>query len=52
VGRHFHIRNIKLNQGTIWLEKDLRKTLIKEAANLGKDSADYIRGIIYSLMKN
>jgi hypothetical protein len=41
-GRH-------VNQGTIWLEKDLRKEVIKEAAKLGRSTADYIRGIIYSL---
>ncbi|MBX9974204.1 hypothetical protein [Cytobacillus firmus] len=41
-GRH-------VNQGTIWLEKDLRKEVIKEAAKLEKSTTDYIRGIIYSL---
>lgn len=40
-------RNV--NQGTVWLEKDLRKRLIKEASKLGIDTAEYIRGIIYSL---
>ncbi|MGF6950967.1 hypothetical protein QF028_003472 [Neobacillus sp. B4I6] len=37
------------NQGTVWLEKDVRKALIKEANKLGLNPADYIRGIIYSL---
>lgn len=41
-GRH-------VNQGTIWLEKDLRKEVLKEAAKLEKSTADYIRGIIFSL---
>ena len=41
-GRH-------VNQGTIWLEKDVRKKVIKEAAELGLDVADYLRGILYSL---
>ncbi|WP_042461752.1 hypothetical protein [Neobacillus dielmonensis] len=41
-GRH-------VNQGTIWLEKDLRKTVIKEAAEEGLDIGDYVRGILYSL---
>ncbi|PGL66844.1 hypothetical protein [Bacillus sp. AFS055030] len=37
------------NQGTVWLEKDVRKALINEAAALGLDVADYLRGIVYSL---
>ncbi|WP_216831011.1 hypothetical protein [Alkalihalobacterium elongatum] len=37
------------NQGTVWLEKDVRKTLIKEANDEGLKPAEYIRGIIYSL---
>lgn len=37
------------NQGTVWLEKSVRKALIKEAIKEGIDPADYIRGIIYSL---
>lgn len=37
------------NQGTVWLEKSVRKALIKEANKEGIDPADYIRGIIYSL---
>ncbi|APH06539.1 MULTISPECIES: hypothetical protein [Bacillus] len=41
-GRH-------INQGTVWLEKDVRKALLKEANKLGLEPADYIRGIIYSL---
>lgn len=41
-GRH-------MNQGTVWLEKDVRKAILKEANKLGLDSADYLRGIIYSL---
>ncbi|QIZ07610.1 hypothetical protein HFZ78_13435 [Priestia megaterium] len=41
-GRH-------VNQGTIWLEKDVRKTVIKEAAEEGISVADYVRGILYSL---
>ncbi|NHC43425.1 hypothetical protein G6549_26525 [Bacillus sp. MM2020_1] len=41
-GRH-------VNQGTIWLEKDLRKKIIKEATKLEMDTGNYIRGIIYSL---
>lgn len=40
--RHTH-------QGTIWLEKSVRKALIKEANKEGQNPADYIRGIIYSL---
>ncbi|WP_099363773.1 hypothetical protein [Fredinandcohnia onubensis] len=36
-------------QGTVWLEKDVRKALIKEANKEGQNPADYIRGIIYSL---
>lgn len=41
-GRH-------VNQGTIWLEKDLRKEVIREANELGRNVADYVRGILYSL---
>lgn len=41
-GRH-------MNQGTVWLEKDVRKAILKEANKLGLEPADYIRGIIYSL---
>jgi len=41
-GRH-------INQGTVWLEKGVRKALLKEANKLGLEPADYIRGIIYSL---
>jgi hypothetical protein len=41
-GRH-------INQGTVWLEKDVRKALLKEANKLGLEPADYLRGIIYSL---
>ncbi|WP_100404245.1 hypothetical protein [Bacillus solitudinis] len=41
-GRH-------INQGTVWLEKDVRKAILKEANKLGLEPADYIRGIIYSL---
>ncbi|MGJ9384306.1 hypothetical protein [Salipaludibacillus sp. CF4.18] len=37
------------NQGTVWLEKNIRKALITEANNKGLNPADYIRGIIYSL---
>lgn len=37
------------NQGTVWLEKDVRKAILKEANKLGLEPADYIRGIIYSL---
>jgi hypothetical protein len=35
----------------VWLEKNVRKALIKEASKEGQDPADYIRGIIYSLNK-
>ena len=38
-----------INQGTVWLEKSVRKALIKEANKLGLEPTDYIRGIIYSL---
>ena len=41
-GRH-------INQGTVWLEKDVRKAILKEANKLGLEPADYLRGIIYSL---
>lgn len=41
-GRH-------VNQGTIWLEKDVRKKVIQEAAKEGVSVADYVRGILYSL---
>ncbi|WP_026567875.1 hypothetical protein [Bacillus sp. UNC41MFS5] len=41
-GRH-------VNKGTVWLEKGLRKEVIKEAAEEGHDVADYVRGILYSL---
>ncbi|UII55436.1 hypothetical protein LS684_17650 [Cytobacillus spongiae] len=41
-GRH-------INQGTVWLEKDVRKALLKEANKLGLEPTEYIRGIIYSL---
>ncbi|MGG3693897.1 hypothetical protein [Heyndrickxia ginsengihumi] len=41
-GRH-------VNQGTIWLEKDVRKKVIQEASKEGVSVADYVRGILYSL---
>lgn len=41
-GRHNH-------QGTVWLEKGIRKTIVREANKLGLEPSDYIRGIIYSL---
>lgn len=37
------------HQGTVWLEKGVRKTLLREANKLGLEPSDYIRGIIYSL---
>ncbi|MGF6950846.1 hypothetical protein QF028_003351 [Neobacillus sp. B4I6] len=37
------------NKGMVWLEKGLRKKVIMEAAELGMDAADYVRGILYSL---
>nr|WP_162985129.1 hypothetical protein [Bacillus subtilis] len=36
-------------QGKVWLEKSIRKALIKEANKEEQSPADYIRGIIYSL---
>ncbi len=36
-------------QGKVWLEKSVRKALIKEANKEEQSPADYIRGIIYSL---
>lgn len=37
------------NQGTVWLEKSVRKAVIEEANKEGLSPGDYIRGIIYSL---
>ena len=39
------------NNGTVWLEKDVRKKILKEASKYGISPGDYIRGIIILFTK-